>query len=144
MTYHTQSTGERLVSPQPASSTDESSVSISLDVGFHLLQNSRCRAVLRYLLDHEEEVATIDTVTDQVTAWETETTSVAVPPDARKRVYLSLSQIHLPTLAAAEVIEYDQERGTLAATPVIDLFVPFLPEEFHPDTVLTLDAPPDE
>lgn len=75
--------------------SSESSVTIATDVGFHLLQNSRRRAVLRYLLDRDRTVHTIDDMTDQVAAWETP--SAAVPPAARQRVYISLYQIHLPT-----------------------------------------------
>lgn len=124
--------------------SSESSVTITMDVGFHLLQNSRRRAVLRYLLDHDGTVHTIDDVTDQVAAWETETTSAVVPPAARQRVYISLYQIHLPTLADAGVIEYDRAQGTVSATPRVDIFAAYLAEEFHPDTVFVLDAPTGE
>lgn len=118
--------------------TTESSLTISMDKAFHLLQNSRRRAVLRYLLDGTDEGYSLRAVADQVAAWETEIPVSELSGEARKRVYVSLYQIHCPKLDAAGVIDYDQPRGTLAPRPLIELFALYIEETIHPDPVLML------
>jgi hypothetical protein len=143
MPTQTQPPVDQLASPQTDPSTNDSSVMISTDIGFHLLQNSRRRAVLRYLLDHTGEVATIRAVAEQVAAWETETPVARLTGATRQRVHIALYQCHLPKLAETGVIEYNRERGSLVATPLVRVFAPYLDAEFHPDAVLTLDTATD-
>ena len=99
--------------------TDATRGSLPKDDLFHLLQNSRRRAVLRYLRGREGPVRMRD-VAEQVAAWENDTTVAALRSDERQRVYVALYQSHLDTLADAGVIEYDKSRGVLEPRPLLD------------------------
>jgi hypothetical protein len=92
---------------------------LSADDLFHLLQNSRRRAVIRYLRGHEEPMWMRD-VAEQVAAWEHDTTVAELMPDQRQRVYIALYQSHLKTLEDAGVIEYDKPRGIIEPQPLLD------------------------
>jgi hypothetical protein len=93
--------------------------SLSKDELFHLLQNSRRRAVLRYLRGREGPVRMRD-VAEQVAAWEHDTTVAGLSSDERQRVYIALYQSHLDALAEAGVIAYDKSRGTVEPLPPLD------------------------
>jgi len=82
---------------------------------FHVLQNERRRAVLRYL-DGREEVVRMRDVAEQIAAWEYDTTVALLDSDERQRVYISLYQSHLPKLDDAGIVEYDQARGNVRLT----------------------------
>jgi hypothetical protein len=86
---------------------------------FHLLQNERRRNVLRYLRGRDEPVRMRD-VAEQVAAWEHDTTVEQLSSDERQRVYISLYQSHLDTLDEADVIDYNQPRGVVTPTPLVD------------------------
>jgi len=93
--------------------------SLSKDELFHLLQNSRRRAALRYLRGREGPVRMRD-VAEQVAAWEHDTTVAGLSSDERQRVYVALYQSHLDTLADAGVLEYDKPRGVVEPRPLLD------------------------
>jgi hypothetical protein len=112
-------------------------MTITKDTAFHLLQNSRRRAILRYLIERDDDVYSMRTVTEQVAAWENDTTIAELTSDARQRVYIALYQSHLPKLDKAGVIEYNRNRGTLVPTPLLGVFEPYLDEEHHTESVLT-------
>lgn len=116
----------------------DSSVTISKDVVFHLLQNSRRRAILRYLIERDEDVLSMREVSEQVAAWENDTTVAGLSSDARQRVYIALYQSHLPKLHDSGVIEYDRDRGTLSPLPPLAVFEPYLDRGLHADSDLTL------
>lgn len=116
----------------------DSSVTISKDVAFHLLQNSRRRAVLRYLIERDEDVISMREVSEQVAAWENDTTVAGLSSDARQRVYIALYQSHLPKLDENGVIEYDRDRGTLSPLPLLAVFEPYLDRGLHADSVLSI------
>ena len=97
----------------------EAELSMPDDELFHLLQNSRRRAVLRYLHGQEGPVQMRD-VAEQVAAWEYDTTVAQLAHQERQRVYIALYQAHLDTLADAGVIAYDKPRGVIEPTPVLD------------------------
>jgi hypothetical protein len=92
---------------------------IPADTLFHLLQNSRRRAVLRYLSGREGSVRMRD-VAEQVAAWEHDTTVDRLTSEERQRVYITLYQSHLETLAEAGVIRYDKPRGVIEPRPSLD------------------------
>ncbi|WP_255197192.1 DUF7344 domain-containing protein [Halorarius litoreus] len=89
---------------------------ISLDEVFTILSNARRRHVVELLVEHDGEM-TFRELTDAVAKRESEG---PVGYDARKRVYVSLRQSHLPRLADADVIEYDRDRGAIEATTLLD------------------------
>lgn len=111
--------------------TVENQLSISKDDLFHLLQNGRRRAVLRYFASHpEQEEFNMRTVAEAIAAWENETTVEQLSSDQRQRVYIALYQSHLPKLDEYGVIEYNQSRGQIVPTPLTALFAPYLEAEF--------------
>lgn len=83
------------------------------DVRFDILKNRRRRLVLRYLLDNEGPV-TLGTLSEHVAAIENDKGPEALNSRERKRAYVGLYQCHLPRMDDAGVIEYDQNRGTIA------------------------------
>jgi len=92
---------------------------IAKDDLFHLLQNERRRAVVRYLRGREQTVKMRD-VAEQVAAWEHDTTVRALTSDERQRVYIALYQSHLDTLADAGVIDYNKSRGLVDPKPRLE------------------------
>jgi putative lipase involved disintegration of autophagic bodies len=140
--WHRMNINERVTSTgsqggQVEQSTYDSPVTISKDAAFHLLQNSRRRAVLRYLIERDDEVYSMREVTEQVAAWENDTTISALTSNERQRVYIALYQSHLPKLDETDVIEYDRDRGTLSPTSLLSVFEPYLDEEHRAESVLT-------
>lgn len=105
---------------------------ISKDGAFHILQNPRRRAVLRYLLEHDEiGVFQMEEITREVAAWEHDTIIHGLTSDERQRVHIALYQTHLPTLDEYGVIEYDQSQGLVEPTDLIYALEPFLDEGLH-------------
>ncbi len=82
---------------------------------FHVLQNERRRAVLRYLNGTEDTVQ-MRAIAEQVAAWEHDTTVDQLSSDQRQRVYIALYQSHLDTLADAGIVEYEKSRGNVRLT----------------------------
>jgi hypothetical protein len=105
--------------PDAAGAAGAGERSLSKDELFHLLQNSRRRAVVRYLRGREGPVPMRD-VAEQVAAWEHDTTVSGLSSDERQRVYVALYQSHLDALADAGVIEYDKPRGVIEPRPLLD------------------------
>ncbi len=79
----------------------------SFDDIFDLLSVERRRYAIHYLSEVPDGVATLDDLSEQVAAWETDTAVADVPDDFRRRVEASLHHTHLPRLADANVIDYD-------------------------------------
>jgi DNA-binding transcriptional ArsR family regulator len=88
---------------------------ISQDAVFDILSNARRRYVLYYLRQAGEPVE-LGELANELAAWENDTTPDNLSKQQRKRVYVSLYQTHIPKLADAEMVEYDQERGTVTLT----------------------------
>lgn len=93
---------------------------------FHILQNGRRRAVLRYLLSHDATSFELGDIAEAVAAWENDVSVRQVTSTQRQRVYISLYQNHLPKLSSYGVVEYDQPRGTVEPTPRVEQFAPYL------------------
>lgn len=92
---------------------------------FHLLQNERRRRVLRYLSDTDGAVEMRD-IAEQIAAWEHETTVQQLSSQERQRVYIALYQTHLPKLADAGMVTYNQSRGIIERTPLTDQIIQYL------------------
>lgn len=115
--------------------------SISKDDAFHILQNARRRAVLRYLLASDgRDPVEMGTLTEAVAAWEYDTTVGQLSSEQRQRVYIGLYQAHLPKLDNSGVIDYDRQRGTVVSTPLIQVLEPYLDEGFGPDADVGTDG----
>ncbi|MFC6938950.1 hypothetical protein ACFQE8_03120 [Salinirubellus sp. GCM10025818] len=117
--------GPDLRTTDATTETEEEEESLSRDELFHLLQNSRRRAVLRYLRGREGPVRMRD-VAEQVAAWEHGTTVARLTSEERQRVYIALYQSHLDTLAEAGVIDYNKPRGVIEPRPLLDRVASFL------------------
>ena len=118
-------------------STEEAG--ISKDDAFHVLQNARRRAVLRYLLEHEDtERFVMRDVAEEVAAWEHDTTVQQLVSDERQRVYIALYQSHLPKLDKHGIIDYNQSRGVVEKTELTAAFEPYIDDGLHADSDLTV------
>lgn len=118
-------------------SLDPSETPVDTDAMFHLLRSERRRRALRYLLDVDEEPVSMREVAETVAAAEYHTTVDALRSDDRQRVYITLYQSHLPQMDEAGIIEYNQDRGLIKSTPLIEQFDPYL----DTDGVPTEDGP---
>ena len=99
---------------KPIESAEEKSKRISKDDLFHLLQNSRRRGVIQYLIEHpDQKTFKMRDIADQIAAWENGKPSAQITSKERQRVYIALYQSHLTKLDEKGVIEYKQSRGTL-------------------------------
>lgn len=104
--------------------------SYSRETLFRVLRNQRRRYALHYL-KQREGVVTVGDLAEQIAAWETETPILDVDSDDRRRVYISLLQSHLPTLDAAGIVQFDEERSEVQLTESaknIDIYVELVPD----------------
>lgn len=85
---------------------------LSQDEVFEVLKSPRRRYAL-YYLRREGGESDLSDLTEQVAAWENETTTSALTTEQRKRVYISLYQTHLPKLDEANIVEYDRDAGVV-------------------------------
>jgi len=99
--------------------------SIGMDVIFGTLKNCRRRQVLRYLRD-EGGQATLRSVSEHVAATENEVDVGAVTSKMRKRVYVSLYQVHLPGMDRDGIIAFNKGRGTIELTDRADELFSYL------------------
>ena len=117
----------------------DSPTSISKDDAFHILQNPRRRAVLRYLVEHEDtQQFVMRDVAEEVAAWEHDTTVQQLVSDERQRVYIALYQSHLPKLDKHGIIDYNQSRGVVETTELTAAFEPYIDDGLHADSELTV------
>lgn len=82
------------------------------DLIFDILSSSRRRYVL-YCLQEADEPMEVTDLAEQIAAWENDTEVSELSAQERKRVYVSLYQTHVPKLASAGVVEYDEDAGTV-------------------------------
>ncbi|MEY7848942.1 hypothetical protein AB7C87_07010 [Natrarchaeobius sp. A-rgal3] len=73
---------------------------------FDLLSNHRRRYAIHYC-KREGEAVELGDLAEHVAAWELDKEIEELTSAERKRVYTSLQQTHLPTLAEAEMVEFD-------------------------------------
>lgn len=102
---------------------------LDLDEYFELVSNYRRRQIIRIL---DAETAAVGDgylkrgpLADQITARETGRPPDDVDSDERKRAYVGLYQVHLPKLADAGIVDWDQDgddvvRATALTGPVAD------------------------
>ena len=120
-------TGEQIPAQQVQGSAEEGSLvadagettELSTDTVFHLLQNDRRRAALRYLRAADGPVDVGD-LAEAIAAAEQDTTVTGLSAQQRQRVYISLYQTHLPKLDDCGVVEYRKNRGVVRRRPAAD------------------------
>lgn len=85
---------------------------LPLDQVFEILKNRRRRLVLHYLDENDGESSLSD-LAEHIAAIENNTTVKAISSTQRKRVYVGLYQCHLPKMDDMNIIDFDQNRGTV-------------------------------
>ena len=94
---------------------------IDTDDVFHVLQNGRRRSAIRYMMARpEQDSFEMRDIAEQITAWENDKPIRQISSTERQRVYIALYQSHLPKLEEKGLIEYDQSRGTVKPTALIE------------------------
>jgi hypothetical protein len=83
---------------------------------FDTLSNPRRRCVLHYL-KRNDGVATAGEMAATIAAWEDDIPVSAVDSQARKRVYTSLYQVHLPNMDESGFVDYDCRAGSVSLLP---------------------------
>lgn len=82
---------------------------------FSVFAHHRRRYTLRELWRHEQPMALAD-LADELAVRENETAITEIPAEEVKRIYMSLYHTHIPKLAEADLVDYDQERDTVTLT----------------------------
>ena len=110
-----QQSGEPGPGPDGDDSPDEEEEEslLPLDQVFEILKNKRRRETLHYLQDNDGQ-ATLSDLAEHIAAIENDTTVKMITSSQRKRVYVGLYQCHLPKMDDMDVIDFDQNRGTIA------------------------------
>lgn len=104
---------------------------LPLDLLFEILKNNRRRQTLQYLRNNGNE-ATLSDVAEHIAALENDTTVKAITSSQRKRVYVGLYQCHLPKMDDADIVDFDQNRGTISIGPNASQLDPYLD---HDETI---------
>jgi len=86
----------------------------AVDDMFDVLSNHRRRRVLTYL--ESNETAAVGELAEHIASIENKKPVSALSSQERKRVYIALYQSHLSKMAAAGVVDYDKNRGTVSLT----------------------------
>jgi hypothetical protein len=125
---------------------DTPTTTLSIDDIGAVLENERRREVTRIVVDHYQETeqpVSLGDLADVVAAHENDKPLDLVSSDERKRVYVSLYQIHLPKLEDMGVIVYgdnmDAITPTADANAVCDILETARDIQADPDNVS--DAP---
>lgn len=109
---------------EPRKRGDES-VNLSAGEIFELLKNERRRRVIQYLKTRDDRTASLSRLATHIAALENDVDETQVSSDERRRVYISLYQLHLPKLENYGVVEFHQDSGsvTLEETGRIDHYL---------------------
>ena len=83
---------------------------LSAEVLFDVLSSSHRRYVLSYLADASAPTK-IDDLAYHVAAWDFDVSLAEISDDDAREVEILLYHVHLPKLAAADLVTYDAESG---------------------------------
>lgn len=105
-------------------STKTETVEPSDDEVFELLSNQRRRFVLHYLRREPEAAVSLSTLSERVAGWENGADPAELAYSERKSVRNSLHQFHLPKLADAGIVTYDDcaDEISLEDLTVVDAY----------------------
>lgn len=92
---------------------------------FTVLKNPRRRKTLEYL-EGNDGAADLGDLAESLAARENDIEVEALSSTQRKRVYISLYQVHLPKMDDLGVIEFDKHRGTIELTEAGEILFPYL------------------
>ncbi|MDS0282636.1 DUF7344 domain-containing protein [Haloarcula onubensis] len=103
---------------------------LTRDDMFHVLQCRRRRLVLKYLQEYDGDgPARMSDIAEHIAAVEHDTTVDALQSQERQRVYIALYQSHLLKMDKVGIINYNQSRGYVEATPLAERFAGYLGSE---------------
>jgi len=94
-------------------------MNLARDDVYEVLSNRRRRFVLHYLRGNGPRAA-LGTIAEHVAAWENDIDIADVGSDARKNVYTSLQQFHLPKMEELNLVRFDQRAGEVELTDEAD------------------------
>jgi hypothetical protein len=77
---------------------------------FDLLKPERRRALMEVLAISESKPVSVSSLSEEVAAIEYDSTPAELDNAQRKRAYIALCQVHLPRLAEAKIVSYDDDR----------------------------------
>lgn len=118
-----------LSGPIPFLSTDRDR-DLSRDTVFEILRNERRRFTLHYL-KREGEPVPVSELIDQIAAWENGKEPWEVSNPERQRVHVSMIQSHLPAMSEADLLEYDDDTGTVSMSQKakeLDIYLEIVPK----------------
>lgn len=98
---------------------------------YTILKNPRRREALKYLERNDGE-ADLSDLAEYLAARENDIEVVALSSTQRKRLYISLYQVHLPKMDDMGVLQFDKHRGTIELTDVEGPLFQYL--HFDPDS----------
>lgn len=97
---------------------------------FTILKNPRRRKTLKYLERNDGE-ADLSDLAEFLAARENDIEIKALSSKQRKRLYISLYQVHLPKMDDLDVLEFDKHRGTIELTDAGEILFPYLHFDPH-------------
>lgn len=98
---------------------------LPIDIIFSVLQNQRRRLVFA-AVEEQNGSTTLSELAEHIASIENDKPSAALNAQERKRVYIGLYQCHLPKMADADAIQFDQQRGTVERGPKAEQFHEYL------------------
>lgn len=98
---------------------------VSTDDLFDVLSNARRRFVIACLATHSKPLAVADIATE-LTCWECKTPSDQIPEEHVQSRYVALYHVHVPKMADVGILEYNQERNTIALVDECDGITSFV------------------
>jgi hypothetical protein len=101
---------------------------LPLDQVFEILKNRRRRETLKYLLENGGN-ASLSDLAEHIAAIENDTTVRAISSSQRKRVYVGLYQCHLPKMDDMDIVDFDQNRGTIELSQNVDQLETYLEDD---------------
>ena len=111
--------------PDAFAGGDSNDMSLARDDVYEVLSNRRRRFVIHYLQRNGPRAA-LGTLAEHVAAWEDGIDVAAVGSDARKNVYTSLQQFHLPKMEKLDLVVFDQRDAEVELTEAaadVDLYL---------------------
>ncbi|MFC7209323.1 hypothetical protein ACFQL3_02180 [Natronoarchaeum sp. GCM10025321] len=84
---------------------------------FDLLKPERRQAVMDVLENVEKGPISVSTLAEEVAAIEYNCPPTELGSQQRKRVYIALCQVHLPRLAEAQIVSYDDNQKLVDEGP---------------------------
>jgi len=120
---------------------DTETPSLPKDDAYHVLQNSRRRAVLRYFFAEDRETFWLRDIAETIAAWEYDTTTERLGSTERQRVYIALYQSHLPKFDDLDIVEYDASAGRVILRPRAYALEPLVGDELDAPESLRVGKP---